>query len=204
MFIARVSKGRTVREFVLAVLLVPSLISFFWLSAFGGSAVFLELEGMGQISGAIQDQGVAVALFKFVEELPAAMMPAGFWSSIPWAVIGSAIGVVLVVNFFITSSDSGSLVVDSLTSGGKVDAPVGQRIFWALTEGAVAAVLLYGSGEKGLTGLQTAVVSTGLPFAFVLLIMCVGLYQGLKSEHEQLNAKPKQGEAVREKAPAQH
>jgi choline/glycine/proline betaine transport protein len=115
------------------------------------------------------------------------MIGSGTWlSSIPWATIGSAIGVILVINFFVTSSDSGSLVVDSLTSGGKVDAPVGQRIFWALTEGAVAATLLIGSGEDGLSGLQTAVVSTGLPFSFILLIMCVGLYQGLKQEFERL------------------
>ncbi len=166
MFIARVSRGRTVREFVFGVLLVPSLLTFFWLSAFGGSAIYLELNNIGSIAEAVQNN-VAVALFELLSEYPA-------------FTISSLIGVVMVTIFFVTSSDSGSLVVDSLTSGGKVDAPVGQRIFWAQTEGAVAAVLLIGGG---LGALQTAVITTGLPFSFVLLLMCYSLYHGLRKEH---------------------
>jgi len=169
MFIARISKGRTVKEFVLGVLIVPSLLTFFWLSAFGGSALYLELNGLGNITSAVEEN-VATALFVMLE-------------SFPLSFISSLIGVLLVTSFFVTSSDSGSLVVDSITAGGKLDAPVGQRIFWANAEGAVAAVLLLGGG---LAALQTAAITTGLPFAFVLLIMCYSLYQGLQREYAEL------------------
>ncbi len=169
MFIARISKGRTVKEFVLGVLIVPSLLTFFWLSAFGGSALYLELNGLGDITSAVEEN-VATALFVMLE-------------SFPLSFISSLIGVLLVTSFFVTSSDSGSLVVDSITAGGKLDAPVGQRIFWANAEGAVAAVLLLGGG---LAALQTAAITTGLPFAFVLLIMCYSLYQGLQREYAEL------------------
>jgi choline/glycine/proline betaine transport protein len=166
MFIARVSRGRTVREFITGVLLVPTLITFFWLSCFGGSAIYLELNAIGNIAEAVH-QNVAVALFEFLEEYAL-------------FTVSSIIGVFMVTIFFVTSSDSGSLVVDSLTSGGKVDAPVGQRIFWAQTEGAVAAVLLIGGG---LSALQTATITTGLPFALILLLMCYSLNRGLKVEY---------------------
>jgi len=168
MFIARVSRGRTVREFVFGVLLVPSIITFLWLSAFGGSAIYLELNQIANVSNAVQDN-VAVALFELL-------------GNFPLATVSSFIGVLLVMSFFVTSSDSGSLVIDSLTSGGKIDAPVGQRIFWANTEGAVAAVLLIGGG---LGALQTATITTGLPFTFVLLLMCYSLYKGLNQEHAE-------------------
>ncbi len=166
MFIARVSRGRSVREFITGVLLVPTLITFFWLSCFGGSAIYLELNAIGNIAEAVH-QNVAVALFEFLEEYAL-------------FTVSSIIGVFMVTIFFVTSSDSGSLVVDSLTSGGKVDAPVGQRIFWAQTEGAVAAVLLIGGG---LSALQTATITTGLPFALILLLMCYSLNKGLKLEY---------------------
>ena len=99
----------------------------------------------------------------------------------PLTVPMSVLGVVLVVTFFVTSSDSGSLVIDHLTSGGKHDGSVVQRVFWALTEGVVAAVLLVGGG---LTALQAASIATGLPFAAVLLLMCYTVYLGLAREHE--------------------
>src|SRR5699024_862275 len=94
----------------------------------------------------------------------------------------SVIAIILVMSFFVTSSDSGSLVINSLTSGGKLDAPMGQRIFWAQTEGGVAAVLLIGGG---LNALQTASITTGLPFLFILLLMCYSLYRGLSEEHQR-------------------
>lgn len=166
MFIARVSRGRSVREFITGVLLVPTLITFFWLSSFGGSAIYLELNAVGNIAEAVH-QNVAVALFELLEEYAL-------------FTVSSIIGVFMVTIFFVTSSDSGSLVVDSLTSGGKVDAPVGQRIFWAQTEGAVAAVLLIGGG---LSALQTATITTGLPFALILLLMCYSVNKGLKMEY---------------------
>ncbi len=170
MFIARVSKGRTIREFVLGVLLVPSILTFLWMSVFGGSALFLELNRIGDIAGAVNEE-ISTAMFVMLEEFP-------------FTFITSLIGIFLVTSFFVTSSDSGSLVIDSITSGGKLDAPVGQRIFWALSEGGVAATLLIGGG---LTALQTAALTTGLPFAAILLLMCYSLYLGLKEEYERIN-----------------
>lgn len=166
MFIARVSKGRTVKEFITGVLLVPTLLTFLWMTAFGGSGIFLEMSGIANIGEEITGN-VSTSLFVLLD-------------AFPLSEIASAIGVVLVINFFVTSSDSGSLVIDSITAGGKLDAPVGQRIFWAVTEGAVAAVLLIGGG---LTALQTAAITTGLPFALVLLVMMYSLYKGLSKEY---------------------
>lgn len=167
MFIARISRGRTVREFVAGVLIVPSLITFLWLSAFGGSALFLEMKNMGgNISEAVTDN-VATAIYVLLENFPI-------------SAVTSIVAIILVTSFFITSSDSGSLVIDAFTSGGKLDSPVGQRIFWAGTEGAVAAVLLVGGG---LGALQTASIMTGLPFTIILLLMCYSLYVGLNREH---------------------
>ena len=166
-FIARVSRGRTIGEFVLGVMLVPTLLTFLWFSVFGGSALYLELNGIGNVSAAVEEN-IATALFVMLQEFPFT-----FFTSI--------IGIVLVTSFFVTSSDSGSLVIDSITSGGKLDAPVGQRIFWAISEGAVAATLLIGGG---LQALQTAALSTGFPFTIILLIMCYSLYLGLQEEYE--------------------
>ncbi len=179
MFIARVSKGRTVREFVLGVLLVPSLLTFLWMSVFGGSAIYLELNGIGNVANAVQDD-ISTALFVMLQEFPIDF-------------ITSIVGIILVTSFFVTSSDSGSLVIDSITSGGKLDAPVGQRIFWALSEGAVAATLLIGGG---LSALQTAALSTGLPFAVILIIMCYSLWKGLEEEHENMQRDLKKRDKV--------
>lgn len=177
MFIARISKGRTIREFILGVLIVPSLITFFWISAFGSTSIQQALVGNESIVNAVDDN-VATALFVFLEDYP-------------FSVVLNVIGVILIAGFFVTSSDSGSLVVDSLTSGGKIDAPVGQRVFWAVTEGAIAAVLLIGGG---LQALQTASIVTGLPFAFILLFMCYSLYNGLQDEYLLLEEKQAQKE----------
>ncbi|MBV7440748.1 BCCT family transporter [Weeksellaceae bacterium TAE3-ERU29] len=169
MFIARISKGRSIREFTLGVLIVPTLITFFWISAFGSSSIHQLLSGNELISQAV-DSNIATALFAFLEQLP-------------FSFILNVIAIILIISFFVTSSDSGSLVVDSLTSGGKIDAPVGQRIFWALAEGIVAGVLLLGGGLKAL---QTASIATGLPFALLLLIMCYSLYKGLKNDYKEI------------------
>jgi choline/glycine/proline betaine transport protein len=177
MFIARISKGRSVKEFVLGVLIVPSIITFLWMSAFGGSAISLEMAGTGGIGDAV-NENVATALFVFLEQFPLEMAT-------------SIIAIVLILSFFVTSSDSGSLVIDGLTSGGKLDAPVGQRIFWAQTEGLVAAILLVGGG---LSALQTASISTGLPFALILLVMCFSLHRGLKREYKENQQKIKDKE----------
>ncbi len=167
MFIARISKGRTVREFVLGVMLIPTLLSFFWMSVFGGTAISLQTGGVADLVSVVQDD-VSIALFAMLEHLP-------------WTPLLSLIGIILVTVFFITSSDSGSLVVDHLTSGGKLDSPVPQRVFWAIMEGVVAAALLIGGG---LTALQTASVVTGAPFALILLLMIYSLYAGFSQEYE--------------------
>ena len=166
-FIAAVSKGRTIRQFVLGVLLVPAMLTFLWLSVFGGSALYLGLNGIANIASAVNED-ISTALFVMLESYPL-----GFLTSI--------LGIVLVTSFFVTSSDSGSLVIDSITSGGKLNTPVGQRIFWAFSEGAVAIALLIGGG---LIALQAAVVSTGLPFAILLIVMCFSLYKGLNDSAE--------------------
>lgn len=175
MFIARISKGRTIREFILGVLLVPSLVTFFWMSAFGSAAIEQVMGGNDALTTAI-DNDIATALFVFFQDYPL-------------TTVINIVAVLLIAGFFITSSDSGSLVIDSLTSGGKIDAPVGQRIFWALTEGAVAATLLLGGG---LQALQTATIVTGLPFAIILLIMCYSLYKGLREDLRKLDEKKDQ------------
>jgi choline/glycine/proline betaine transport protein len=166
MFIARISRRRTLKEFVLGVLIVPTLLTFLWLSTFGGSAIYLELNSLADIASAVTGN-IATSLYVLLEQFPL-------------SAVTSIVGVVLVISFFVTSSDSGSLVVDSLTAGGKLDAPIPQRIFWALTEGAVAAVLLIGGG---LGALQTAAISTGLPFAVILIILMWSLLKGLQKEH---------------------
>ena len=167
MFIARISKGRTVREFVTAVLLVPTLVTLVWMSAFGGTAIEQAQNGIGALSEGISE--VSLAMFQMLENLPLTK-------------IASFVAIVLVLVFFITSSDSGSLVVDSITSGGKIDAPVPQRIFWATMEGLIAGALLFGGGGDALGALQAAAITVGLPFTVVLLVMCLGLYMGLLHE----------------------
>ncbi|MEX2520560.1 MAG: BCCT family transporter [Paracoccaceae bacterium] len=164
MFIARVSRGRTVREFVICVLLIPSLVCVLWMSVFGGVAI---QQVIADGYTAAQDAPLELKLFKMLDHLPLAS-------------ITSFIGIVLVVVFFITSSDSGSLVIDTITAGGKVDAPVPQRVFWCVFEGAVAIVLLLSAG--GLASPQSMVISTGLPFTIVLLLMCVAIVKGLANE----------------------
>ena len=162
MFIARVSRGRTVREFLIAVLLVPMLVSVLWMTAFGGTAIEQLNSGFEGAKNAANE----LQLFEMLGQLPLSS-------------ITSFVGIVLVMVFFITSSDSGSLVIDSITSGGKVDAPKPQRIFWALLEGFIAIALLLGGG---LGALQAAVLSTGLPFALILLAGCYSIVKGLMSE----------------------
>lgn len=169
MFIARISRGRTVKEFVLGVLIVPTILTFLWMSGFGGSALYLETNGIAEIAAAVESDQTT-SLFILLDQFP-------------WSIVTSFLAIILVLSFFVTSSDSGSLVVDGLTSGGKLDAPVGQRIFWASTEGVVAAVLLLGGG---LGALRAGAISTGLPFVIVLLFMCYSLQLGLKREHRDL------------------
>lgn len=166
MFIARISRGRTIREFILGVLLIPAGFTFLWLSVFGNSALFIELGNQGGQIAAAVTQDMPTALYVFLERLP-------------WTTLVSLLATLLVVTFFVTSSDSGSLVIDIITSGGDEDPPTWQRVFWAVSEGVVASVLLLAGG---LSALQTAAISSALPFAFVMLFICYGLYKGLLSE----------------------
>jgi BCCT family betaine/carnitine transporter len=163
MFIARVSRGRTVREFLVSVMLVPSTVSVLWMTTFGGTAID---QYVSQGIEAVRDAGVDLQLFIMLEQLPLSQ-------------ITSFVAIVLVIVFFVTSSDSGSLVIDSITAGGKVDAPTPQRVFWATIEGAIAIALLLGGG---LTALQTMAVSTGFPFTIILLVACYAIIRGLMSE----------------------
>ncbi|WP_413719872.1 BCCT family transporter [Silicimonas sp. MF1-12-2] len=169
MFIARVSRGRTVREFLICVLIIPSLVCVFWMATFGGSAIADMIANPGSSAvkaNVIDAYKPELSLFAMLEGLPLAS-------------ITSTVGIVLVIVFFVTSSDSGSLVIDTITAGGKIDAPVPQRVFWCTFEGLVAIALLIGGG---LTSLQAMVISTGLPFTVVLLLMCWAILKGLMSE----------------------
>lgn len=167
MFIARISYGRTVREFIKGVLFVPTLVTFVWMTTFGNSALDIEMFGGGGIAAAVQEN-IPVSLFVLLEHFPLDLVTA-------------SLAVCVVVTFFVTSSDSGSLVIDIITAGGNPDPPRLQRIFWAVLEGAVAAALLLGGG---LVALQTAAITTGLPFAVVLLGMCYALHKGMDEYRE--------------------
>ena len=169
MFIARVSKGRTVREFIICVLLIPSLIIFVWMGVFGGIAIDQILtspETSLVKANVIDSYSPELSLFGMLNELP-------------FTKTASTIAIVLALVFFVTSSDSGSLVVDTITAGGKIDAPVPQRIFWCVVEGLIAIVLLIGGG---LSALQAGVTATGVPFSILMLVMCYTIYKGLRSE----------------------
>ncbi len=166
-FIARISKGRSVRELVFGVLLVPSALGALWFTVMGNSA--LELQSSVGGLAAVVDRDASLAIYALLERFPLAS-------------ITQPLAVVLVITFFVTSSDSGSLVVDMLTSGGNVEPPVWQRIFWAITEGAVAATLL---SLGGLKALQSAAISVGVPFSVVLLLMLIALTKQLTASYRE-------------------
>jgi BCCT family betaine/carnitine transporter len=176
MFIARISKGRTVRQFLISVLLVPTLVTIVWMTAFGGTGLSQVQANIGELANGITD--VSLALFQMLANMPMSRL-------------SSIIAIVLVLVFFVTSSDSGSLVIDSITAGGKLDAPVPQRVFWASMEGLIAGALLFGGGADALGALQAAAITVGLPFTAVLLAMCVALYMGLTHEQRFVLSKVK-------------
>lgn len=171
MFIARVSKGRTIRQFLLAVMLMPVGVAVLWFTVFGTTAIAHAQAGLGNIADDMTN--ASLVLFHMLENLPMTELV-------------SAFAIVVLLIFFITSSDSGSLVVDTITAGGKLHAPVGQRVFWAMMEGLVAAILLFGGGGQVLGALQAGAITTALPFTFVLLLCCVSLYLGLRHELDSL------------------
>ena len=167
MFIARISRGRTIREFVVGVLLVPVLFTFLWMTVFGNTAIALDLGGVAPIVQTVADN-LPVALFTVLEQLP-------------FPLITSGIATLLVITFFVTSADSGALVIDMITSGAVPNPPIWQRIFWCCCAGLVAAVLLLAGG---LEALQTAALASALPFAVVMLFICYGLLRALQTESE--------------------
>ncbi len=166
-FIARISKGRTIREMAIYGLIIPSLFSFLWMSVIGENALLMQFDGTVDLAAIVSDDS-SLGLFKMLEQLP-------FYR------ITAFISIFLVGTFFITSSDSGSLVVDFMTSGGKLDAPRGQKVFWAFMEGAIAIALLIGGG---LTALQSASISTGFPFAVILIFVSISLLKTLRKDDQ--------------------
>ncbi len=174
-FIARISRGRTIREFILGVLLVPALVSFLWFTVMGNTAILFQSDGTADIYGAIEAAGFdeSVAMFAVLDALPLSLLT-------------TVVTMFVITVFFVTSSDSGSFVIDMIASGGSLNPPVAMRIFWALSEGAVAAVLLVAGG---LAALQAGAIATGLPFPAVLLVVMVGVFKGLRSERDGVTLK---------------
>lgn len=170
-FIARVSKGRTIKEFILCVLILPALVTFLWFSAFGGITMRDILLGDTAMIAAVTDN-ISTAIYVFFEKFPL-------------AIVLKVLGLVLICSFIITSADSGALVVDSITSGGK-KTPAMQRVIWAISTGLIAAVLMYGGG---LDALQTVVTISGLPFAILLMMMAYSLWSGIKEDHGEAERK---------------
>ncbi|PYE32314.1 choline/glycine/proline betaine transport protein [Idiomarina fontislapidosi] len=172
LFIAKISRGRTIRQFVLGVMLVPTFFTFFWFAVFGDTALNMIMnEGYTSLIAEVQNNQ-AIALFKLFENLPLTN-------------VLSFATVLLIITFFVTSSDSGSLVVDSLASGGVGETPVWQRVFWASIEGLIAAVLLVAGG---LNALQTAAITSALPFSIIILIAAVGMWRALVIEGHQYSS----------------
>ena len=167
MFIARISKGRTVREFIIATLLAPSVIFIAWMTIFGETAMDHYLEGgITSVADTVRAFQPELTLFVFLQEFPLATLT-------------SVIGIMLVVVFFTTSMDSGSFIVDTMTAGGKIETPMVQRLFWCVFLGLIGIALLMGGG---LASLQALSLATGFPFCLILLLMSVSLYKGLNAE----------------------
>ncbi len=173
LFVARISYGYTIRKFILGTLLIPSGASIVWFIIFGRSALHSLLNGGDK---ALQSASAPQAIFILMNQLPVPEII---------SIIAGFLAIIVVTLFFATSSDSGSLVVDVLTNGGDPDPIWQQKAFWAIMEGVVAAVLLTAgavSGGNPLSALQTAAVTTGLPFCIILLVMCVSLIKALNEE----------------------
>jgi len=167
MFIARVSRGRTVRAFLTTVIIIPSIAGIIWFSSFGKTAIDQIQRGIGSLPGGIDKDYLVI--YQTLENLP-------------YPVFASILAIFLLVVFFVTSSDSGSLVVDTITAGGKLEAPVPQRIFWASIEGLVAIALLAGGGTTAISTLQNGVITAGLPFTLILFVCCISLYVAMSAE----------------------
>lgn len=179
LFIARISRGRTIREFTLGVLLVPTGFTLMWMTFFGNSAISLILDdGLVQFGQIVKDN-VPVAIFAFLEHFS-------------FSGLTSIVATIMVIVFFVTSSDSGSMVIDMLCSNGNDDTPIWQRVYWAVGEGVIASILIL---VGGLSALQTMTIASALPFSVVLLIACYGLMKALRvdiAKKESLQYNPTQ------------
>lgn len=171
MFIARISRGRSVREFLLGVLIMPFFIMLIWFVTFGTTAIQQSRDGIGALADGITE--APLVLFQMLENLP-------------FPEISSAVAVCLLVIFFVTSSDSGSLVMDGITSGGKMNGPAIQKIFWVSLQALVASALLIGGGASALGSMQAGAIASGLPLTLILLVCCFSLLKGMLAEHKQL------------------
>ena len=182
LFIARISRGRTIREFIIGVMLIPTVFTLFWMTIFGNSAIDLvHNQGVVEL-GEMVSKDSSVALFVFLENFPLSTVLSFF-------------SVLMIVIFFVTSCDSGAMVVDMLCSHGSNNTPLWQRVYWAVGIGIVAAILLLAGG---LNALQTMTIASALPFAIVLLLAIVGLIKALrveafKQESQLINAVPHAG-----------
>jgi glycine betaine transporter len=164
-FIARVSRGRTIREFIAAVLIVPSILSFVWFAVFGGAGIEIDRLTRGLLSRAVE-ANEAVGLFTFFEQLPLGL-------------VTSIIAIVLVFIFFVAGADAGTIVLGRFTTGGMLSPSRVVQVIWGLVMGAFAAILLLAGG---LDALQQASILAALPFVFVILVMCVAVYRALGEE----------------------
>ncbi|GAA4895396.1 BCCT family transporter [Streptomonospora salina] len=172
-FIARISKGRTLRQFVFGVLGLPTAFTVIWFSVFGLSAFDIQMNGTGGlVREVVEQEDIPGALFAFLENYPLTTLISG-------------LAVVIVAIFFTTSSDSASLVIDMLCSGTEQAGPVRQRVFWAVTEGIVAATLLAATGQSGLDALTTVIIVVGLPFFVMGFLMMVALMKALSEDCRQ-------------------
>ncbi|RXJ86783.1 choline BCCT transporter BetT [Arcobacter sp. CECT 8985] len=164
LFIARISRGRTIREFTLGVLLVPTGFTLMWMTFFGNSAISLILNDGFTAFGEVVKNNVPIAIFAFLEHFS-------------FSGLTSIVATVMVIVFFVTSSDSGSMVIDMLCSNGNDDTPIWQRVYWAVGEGVIASILILAGG---LSALQTMTIASALPFSIVLLVACYGLIKALR------------------------
>lgn len=180
-FIARISRGRTVREFIAGVLLVPTLLTFLWFAIMGGSGIYREMFGQGGLVGEDGAVSTNTALFELLDGLPAAGLL-------------SVVTILLIVVFFVTSSDSGSFVVDMIASGGDPNPPVWSRAFWAGLEGVIAAVLLVAGG---LAALQTMAILVALPFSVVMVLMVFATTKALMADHRAITRRRERALAER-------
>jgi len=178
MFVARISKGRTIREFLVCVLVIPTLVTTAWMSIFGGVAIEQVIDKIGVLGAEQGITDVSLSLFYMLD-------------AYPFGNILSIIAVALIIIFFVTTLDSGSIVIDSMTAGGKLDVPMKQKVVWAIIAGLIAMVMLWIGGTQSIQALQSITIIAALPFTLILLFGCISLMKGLFTEIDQFKAKTK-------------